>query len=497
MTTIALATGNPLTSSTDALVVALTPAKGKRPDVVSPRIAPAQCARLADAFAAVGATGKVGDLTRVPGGNGVKAPVVVGVGIGAGDWDAEATMRAVGSAVRSLAGTRRVAISLPLADDEQLVAVAMAALLAAYDFTAHRGKSSKGRPAPVRSITLLLAGTPTPEQRRAVKEVSAVADGVLLARDLVNTPPSHLHPAELADAAVAAVADLPVKVTVWDVPDLERDGCGGILAVGMGSAHAPRLVRMEYAPKGAHAHLALVGKGITFDTGGISIKPAANMDEMKADMAGAAAVIGAVQAIARLALPVRVTGWVPTAENMPSGTAQRPGDIITVFDGTTVEVLNTDAEGRLILADALGMAVAQEPDLIIDAATLTGAQRIALGARIAGVMSNSDEARTRVCAAAESAGESAWPMPLPADLRASLDSAVADIANIGDRLGGMLSAGVFLREFIPDRQPWVHMDIAGPAFNEKGAYGYTPKGGTGAAVRTFVQVAAEMAEGSV
>jgi leucyl aminopeptidase len=254
---------------------------------------------------------------------------------------------------------------------------------------------------------------------------------------------------------------------------------------------------MEYAPKVATAHLALVGKGITFDTGGISIKPAANMDEMKADMSGAAAVIGAVQSIARLRLPVRVTGWVPTAENMPSGTAQRPGDIITVFDGTTVEVLNTDAEGRLILADALGMAVAQKPDLIIDAATLTGAQRIALGSRIAGVMSNSDDARNRVCSAAEAAGESAWPMPLPADLRASLDSAVADIANIGDRFGGMLSAGVFLKEFIPDRQPWVHMDIAGPAFNDKAAYGYTPKGGTGAAVRTFVQVAAEMAEGSV
>jgi leucyl aminopeptidase len=497
MTSISLSTGSPLTHATDALVVGLAPGKGKRPDVVSPRIATAQRARLAEAFAAVGATGKSGDVTRIPGGSGVKAPVVVGIGVGSVGWDAEATMRAVGSAVRSLAGTRRVSISLPLTDDEQLVAITMAVLLAAYDFTAHRGKSVRGRPAPVRNVTLLLEADPTPEQKRAVKDAAVVADGVLLARDLINTPPSHLHPAELADAAVAAVTDLPVDVTVWEVPDLERDGCGGILAVGMGSAHAPRLVRMEYAPKGARAHLALVGKGITFDTGGISIKPAANMDEMKADMSGAAAVIGAVQAIARLGLPVRVTGWVPTAENMPSGTAQRPGDIITVFDGTTVEVLNTDAEGRLILADALGMAVAQKPDLIIDAATLTGAQRIALGSRIAGVMSNSDDARNRVCSAAEAAGESAWPMPLPADLRASLDSAVADIANIGDRFGGMLSAGVFLKEFIPDRQPWVHMDIAGPAFNDKAAYGYTPKGGTGAAVRTFVQVAAEMAEGSV
>ncbi len=498
MTTLALATANPTTFATDALVVALAPGKGKRPVVTSPRLTAAVRDRLADAFAAVGATGKAGDLTRVPGGGAISAPVVVGVGLGDADSASpETVMRAIGSAVRSLAGTRRVAISIPLADDELLVATALAARLGAYDFVEFRGKSKKGRPQPVRAITLLLESEPTPAQRQSVKDVAVIADGVTLARDLVNTPPSALHPAELADAAEQAVADLPVDVTVWEVPDLERDGCGGILAVGMGSAHPPRLVRMEYAPDGATAHLALVGKGITFDTGGISIKPAASMDEMKADMGGAAAVIGAVQAIARLGLNVHVTGWVPTAENMPSGTAQRPSDVITMFDGTTVEVLNTDAEGRLILADALGMAVAEKPDLIIDAATLTGAQRVALGARIAGVMANSDEARAQVCEAAGRAGEAVWPMPLPEDLRASLDSPVADIANIGDRLGGMLSAGVFLKEFIPDRQPWVHIDIAGPAFNEKAAYGYTPKGGTGAAVRTFVQVAAEMAEGAV
>jgi leucyl aminopeptidase len=267
--------------------------------------------------------------------------------------------------------------------------------------------------------------------------------------------------------------------------------------VGQGSANPPRLVRLDYAPAGATRHLALVGKGITFDTGGISIKPAASMDEMKADMAGAAAVIGAVQAIAELELNVRVTGWVPAAENMPGGAAQRPGDVITVFGGTTVEVLNTDAEGRLVLADALGLAIRESPDLIIDAATLTGAQRIALGTRTAGVMSNSDAARTAVCEAADRAGELMWPMPLPDDLRQSLESSTADIANIGERLGGMLTAGVFLNEFVPPTQPWVHIDMAGPAFNDKGAYGYTPKGGTGATVRTFVQVAAEMAAGSL
>jgi leucyl aminopeptidase len=282
---------------------------------------------------------------------------------------------------------------------------------------------------------------------------------------------------------------------VWDEKALTRDGCGGILGVGQGSANPPRLVKLEYSPRGAKQHLAYVGKGITFDTGGISIKPAANMDEMKGDMAGAAAVIAAVRAIATLKLPIKVTGWVPMAENMPSGTAQRPGDVITMFDGTTVEVLNTDAEGRLVLADALGMAVLEKPDLIVDAATLTGAQRIALGSRTAAAMSNDDEARSEVVTAAGSAGEAMWAMPLPEDLRPSLDSMTADLANIGDRLGGMLSAGIFLQEFIPKGQAWVHLDIAGPAFNEKSAYGYTPKGGTGAAVRTFVRLAQERAAG--
>jgi leucyl aminopeptidase len=495
---ISLADSKPAATVTDALVVALAPARGSRVEVLSPGLTPALRARLAESFRAVGATGRTGDLARLPGGGQVKATTIVGVGLGdaAKRADAESVRRAVGSAIRSLAGTRRVALALPIADDDDLLTVSIAALLGAYDFVPFRAKSAKGRPAPVRSITVLLEAAPTAERKRAVKDVAVVAAGVNLTRDLVNTPPSALTPAMLAAAAVGAVHDLPVEVTVWDEDDLFRDGCGGILAVGQGSVHPPRLVRMEYAPPGATRHLALVGKGITFDSGGISIKPSAGMEDMKSDMAGAAAVVGAVRAIAELRLPIRVTGWIPAAENMPSGSAQRPSDVITTFDGTTVEVLNTDAEGRLVLADAIGMAVVQKPDLIIDVATLTGAQRIALGARIAGVMSNTDAAREQVCRSADAAGESVWPMPLPADLRASLDSSVADIANIGDRAGGMLSAGVFLGEFVPAGQPWVHMDIAGPSFNEKAAYGYTPKGGTGAAVRTFVQVAAELAQGS-
>ena len=493
---IALADTKPAATITDALVVALVPARGRKVDVISPGLSPALRARLAEAFSAIGASASSGEVSRLPGGSQIKATTVVGLGLGdaAKRTDDEAVRRAVGNAIRSLAGTRRVALALPLADDDALLTVSIAALLGAYDFVTFRGRSASGRPAAVRSVTVLLESTPTPEQKQAVKDIARVAAGVNLTRDLVNTPPSALTPAALAEAATLASQGLPIDVTVWDENDLLRDGCGGILAVGQGSANPPRLVRMDYAPEGATAHLALVGKGITFDSGGISIKPSAGMEDMKADMAGAAAVIGAVRAISELAMPIRVTGWIPSAENMPSGTAQRPSDVITVFDGTTVEVLNTDAEGRLVLADALGMAVAERPDLIVDVATLTGAQRIALGTRIAGVMSNSDAAREQVCQSAERAGESVWPMPLPADLRSSLDSAVADIANIGERLGGMLTAGVFLSEFVPSGQPWVHMDIAGPSFNEKAAYGYTPKGATGAAVRTFVQLAAEMAQ---
>ena len=494
--TLSLATTAPATTTADALLIALM-ADGSRLEIAAHGLPPAVQEAVADALVAVGAKGKSGEVTRIPSVKGVKAPVIIAVGLGSKGTlgDLEAVRRAVGNAVRSAAGMRKVAI-VASAEEKMLEATAMGARLAAYDFNSFKGKGtpSNGN-RPVASIVLLVPGPTTAESRRVIADVNIVADAVALTRDLVNTPPNALPPAQLALAAKQAVVDLPVKVTIWDERALAKHGCGGILGVGQGSVNPPRLARLDYAPAGAKRHLILVGKGITFDTGGISIKPAASMDEMKADMAGAAAVIAALQAIARLKLKVKVTGLVPTAENMPSGTAQRPGDVITMFDGRTVEVLNTDAEGRLILADALGIAVREKPAIIIDAATLTGAQRVALGSRTAAVMSNDDQARAQVCAAADRAGEAMWPMPLPEDLRSALDSATADIANIGDRMGGMLSAGVFLKEFIPDTQPWVHLDIAGPAFNEKGPYGYTPKGGTGAAVRTFVQVARELAAG--
>jgi leucyl aminopeptidase len=290
-----------------------------------------------------------------------------------------------------------------------------------------------------------------------------------------------------------------LKVTVLDEKALKAQRFGGILAVGQGSSRPPRLVKIEYTPKKAKQHLALVGKGITFDTGGISIKPAASMVGMKYDMTGAATVYQAILAISALKLPVRVTSYLCLAENMPSGTAIRPNDVIEIRNGKTVEVLNTDAEGRLVLADGLSAASEEQPDLIVDVATLTGAARVALGDRYSALMGTAD-AVSAVEAAAFDSGELVWHMPLPVELRERLDTDVADIANakIGSTAGGMLLAGVFLKEFIGSSkrtgQPisWAHLDIAGTANNESSAYGYTPKGATGVVLRTLVSVAEGM-----
>ena len=482
---------------TDALVVATAPGpRGRGVVLVDPPSglrAPARTKLLA-ALGALGATGKPGDVVKVTGIGDL--PVVVATGIGdpaAGTPAREALARAAGAAARALAGTRRVALGLPARSDDETAAGLTGALLGAYAFSAYRVETAAGHKAPVRAFTLLVADPKDAGTKALVARVRTVADAVALTRDLVNTPPSHLAPADLAEAARSAVEGLPVEVEVLDEKALRRGGFGGILAVGQGSANPPRLTRLAYRPEGAVAHLAFVGKGITFDSGGISLKPAAGMEAMKSDMGGAAAVLAATVAIARLGLPVAVTTYLPSAENMPSGTAQRPSDVITIYGGRTVEVLNTDAEGRLVLADALVRAQEDRPDVLVDVATLTGAQQVALGNRISAVMSNDDEVRSDVVDAAERAGEAMWPMPLPADLRKGLDSAVADIANLGERWGGMLSAGVFLQEFVAKGQRWAHLDIAGPSYNEGEAYGYTPKGGTGVAARTLVQLALDAA----
>jgi leucyl aminopeptidase len=279
-----------------------------------------------------------------------------------------------------------------------------------------------------------------------------------------------------------------VTVKVLDEKALEKGGFGGIVGVGQGSVRPPRIVTLTWAPAKASHSVALVGKGITFDSGGLCIKPPASMLSMKSDMAGAAAVAATVFAAAELGLPVAVTGYLCLAENMPSGSAQRPGDVVTMRNGTTVEVIDTDAEGRMVLGDGICLAGEAAPDAIVDIATLTGAQMVALGARVAGIMANDDAFRDRVRAAADTAGEAAWPMPLPEDLRPQLESSVADLSHKGERWGGMLTAGLFLGEFVTEGTPWAHVDIAGPSFNEGSPWGYTPKGATGFGVGTLLSL---------
>jgi leucyl aminopeptidase len=459
-------------------------------------------ALAAPVLRALGVSGRADAVVRVPSAGAVAAPVVAltGVGTVAGAApDGEALRRAAGAAVRELAGTTTVALALPAPSLDEVSAVAEGAALGAYAFGTYRVKAAAGDRTPVENLTVLVPeGLGDSGADGLLDRVGVLGDAVALTRDLVNTPPSDLYPASFADKAAAVVDGLPVALTVLDEAALAEGGYGGILGVGKGSVRPPRLVHLEYAPEGARGYVALAGKGITFDSGGLSIKPASGMADMKSDMAGAAAVLATVVAAARLQLPVRVGGWLALAENMPSGTAQRPSDVLTARGGRTVEVLNTDAEGRLVLADALVDASETHPDLLLDVATLTGAQVVALGKRVSAVMANDDALRDRVVRVAGEAGEQLWPMPLPPELRSSLDSPVADIANIGERMGGMLVAGLFLAEFVGTRDdgeriPWAHLDIAGPAFNTGSPHGYTPAGGTGVIVRTLLRLLEDVA----
>ncbi|TYB44489.1 leucyl aminopeptidase [Actinomadura chibensis] len=478
----------------DAIVIGVAPdGPGAAPAAGAADLDAALDGRLAEALTALGAAGKPGEVTKLPALGAVAAGLIVAVGLGE-DPSAEDVRRAAGAAVRALAGTARVAVALPAGSADDVAAAALGALLGAYSFDAFRtGDKHKS---PVEEIRLAGPGASAAGAEDAVERARVLADSIKLVRDLVNTPPSHLSPEDLAGEAERVAGETGLSIEVLDEKALVEGGYGGIVGVGQGSVNPPRLVRLAYSHPEATKTLALVGKGITFDSGGLSLKPADSMDWMKSDMGGAAAVLGALAAIARLAPKVDVVGYLAIAENMPSGTAQRPSDVLRIYGGKTVEVLNTDAEGRLVMADAIVRAGEDSPDLLVDVATLTGAQLVALGTRTAGVMANDDDVREKVVAAAGRAGEAAWGMPLPAELRKGLDSAVADIANMsGERWGGMLVAGTFLKEFVPDGVRWVHLDIAGPAFNKGEPYGYTPKGGTGAAARTLVAIAEDLAEG--
>ena len=357
-------------------------------------------------------------------------------------------------------------------------------VLGSYEFNDYK---SKPEPSKLRKITVI-----SPQQRNAVrdslKEGARIAEAVCLTRDLVNEPGGSLTPEVLARRAQKMAQSSGLKAEVWSLADIKRQKLGGLLGVNRGSEKPPRFVKLQWNPPGKPTKsIALVGKGVTFDSGGLSLKPWKSMAHMKNDMAGAAAVIGAMSALSEIKPKCRVTGYLPLTDNMTGGDATRVGDVLQIRNKKTVEILNTDAEGRLILADALSLASEDKPDAIVDLATLTGACVVALGDSYAGIMGNDDSWIETVQGAAKTAGERLWPLPLPEDYRKQLDSPVADMANIGSGNGGTITAGLFLSEFVADGIPWVHLDIAGTAFSDK-VSGVDGKGGTGFGVRTLIEL---------
>jgi len=441
----------------------------------------------------LGAKGKVDEITKV---TFTKPEVIYFTGLGSAQkqYDPETLRRAAGSAARSLGGVSSSTFALPAISLAQVAAVAEGAALGAYAFNEFRFSTKKDIDLPLDQIVIAVSKPTDTSFKRALVRAEVIARNTALVRDLINTPPSHLTPDSFCTRMKKIATPLGLKVEILNEKALKAQGYGGIIGVGQGSANAPRLLHISYKPTKTSKTIpryAFVGKGITFDTGGLALKPANGMEAMKSDMSGAAAVIGAIFAIAELKLPVAIDSWAPLAENMVSENATRPSDIISIYGGKTIEVLNPDAEGRLVLADALVRAqeVGEQAGGLtglIDVATLTGAQVVALGTRTSAVMTNNQEFSTEFLVASNAAGEAFWPMPLPEELRASLDSPVADMANIGDRMGGMLVAGLFLKEFVAPEIPWLHLDIAGPSYNEGAAHGYTPVGGTGIALRSLV-----------
>ena len=471
----------------DVLVLGLIPG----PDHVvvhEPSLSPEHLELLNRWVADVGVKAGIDEARKLPAPDGFLATSIVVVGCDVETPTVDQIRYAAGLGTRVAGDATRIAISLPQSGPRHTVAAIEGGLLGV-----HKSPRSAAVEAEHTEATLIVRGAASDQD---VAEATTSAQAVAWVRDLVTEPPNTLYPETFVDRVRDFCGDAPIDIEVLDEVALAEGGYGGLLGVGGGSSRPPRLIALRYRPEKAAGHIALVGKGITFDSGGLSLKPAGSMVGMKYDMTGAATVAGAVIAASMLGSPVAVTGWLCLAENMPSGSALRPNDVITIRGGQTVEVLNTDAEGRLVLADGLQRASEDTPNLIVDVATLTGAARVALGERYAGLMGD-DRAINVVQAAATEAGEMVWPMPLARELRSLLDSDVADIANAkpGNSLGGMLLAGLFLEEFVgpqhPDddqspKIPWAHIDMAGPASNSSSAFGYTPKGATGALVRTLI-----------
>ena len=493
MATVSFAKHKPTKAKADAVAVFVTKSDdGPVPLADARAAAEAAGLDLASALAGLSAKGEVGEVSRLPARGRLGCDLLLVVGLGSADAvDAEALRKAGGAAAGAAQRDATLALTVPgdvgPADHAtRAQALAEGAALGSYAFTTYRTKTDD---LPRLTAIELLAGEDADDKavQRGVETGAATARATQVARDLVNEPPQAKRPPELADRIVALAKDAGLKAKVLDEKDLAKGGFGGILGVGQGSQAPPRLVELTHDPLRASGHVTLVGKGITFDSGGLSLKPSSGMAWMKADMGGAAAVVGAMVALAALAPRVKVTALLPLAENLPSGTAYRVSDVLTHYDGTTVEVMNTDAEGRLILADALAYATESEPDAIVDVATLTGAQITALGKRVSALMSVDDALAEELLAAADATGEQTWRLPLVSDYREHLKSPVADLKNIGKAgEAGTIVAGLFLKEFVGDAT-WAHLDVAGTAFSEDGNGPYTAKGGTGVPARTLVQ----------
>jgi leucyl aminopeptidase len=480
--TVAAAAG-PLLGSGAVLALPVTPGKRGAPQIgAGAEALPALQIDAAATLKAERATGKAGEIVSVPvHRDGVDTVLLVGVG----DESPRSLRKAAAALVRKASGSKSLATTLSTGrSSEDVRAIAEALGLASYTFTA----KSDVKPSPLKRAKLVVDDLPA--VRRDLARAATVTTAVHRARDLANTPSLVKSPEWLAGQARELAEAAGVTVTVRDEAQLADEGFGGVLAVGMGSAHPPRLVEMTWAPAGAEHHVVLVGKGITFDSGGLSLKPADSMPGMKTDMAGGGAVIATMAALAGLDIRVKVTGLVPMAENMPGGDSVRPGDVVTHYGGRTDEVLNTDAEGRIVLADALAYAVATlAPDVVVDIATLTGAASLGLGKRHGALYATTSSLRDSLLAASAAGGERLWSMPLEDDYRDTLDSDIADLRNIGnpdlEYSGGSIVAALFLREFVGSTA-WAHLDVAGPA-RADGDEDEVTKGATGFGVRTFLR----------
>lgn len=442
---------------------------------------------FAPLLAAADFNGTFGETVRLPTHGTLNAGQLLVVGLGdAETLTTEKIRRAAGIAARGIGNVASVCIALPAADADHVRAVIEGFSTGLYRFDAFKSKPRTGNLADV----VVLSDVARRADVVAARDAAiTLAEHANKARDWVNTPPNALVPTKFAEEIRKHTAGTEVEFELLTAAQLKKLGCGGIVGVGQGSVNPPCLVKLTWQPTAARGSVALVGKGITFDSGGLTIKPGGSMPAMKSDMAGAATVVAAIHTIAALNIPVRVTAYVPIAENMVGGTSQRPGDVLTMLSGKTVEVTNTDAEGRLVLADALTMAVRDQPEVIINVATLTGACVMALGDRIAGLFGD-EETVSEVDRAAARTGELFWHLPIPAEQRTSVttESKIADLLQANwVRWGGALYAAAFLEQFV-EEVPWAHLDVAGPAYNTGGPWGHIPNGGTGFSISTIVEL---------